>query len=89
MTAIENALLVWLVIGAGIAAGVFVVSRGAIEIAFIGYRVLEQRLDPRVATRQTILITGGILVAGAAVAVIAGISITFFLGTLLQGAPLE
>lgn len=89
MTAIENALLVWLVIGIGITAGVFIVARAAIQIAEVGYRVLEKRLDPQVATRQTILLTLAMLLAGGAVAVIAAISIAFFLGSLLRDAPLE
>ena len=89
MTAIENALLVWLVIGIGITAGVFIVARTAVQIAEVSYRVLEKRLDPQVATRQTILLTLAMLLAGGAVAVIAAISIVFFLGNLLQNAPLE
>ncbi len=89
VTAVENALLVWLVIGIGITAGVFIVARAAIQIAEVGYRVLEKRLDPQVATRQTILLTLAMLLAGLAVAVIAAISIAFFLGNLLQDAPLQ
>jgi len=89
VTAIENALLVWLVIGIGITAGVFIVARAAVQIAEVGYRVLEKRLDPQTATRQTILLTLAMLLAGGAVAVIAAISVSFFLGTLLQDAPLQ
>lgn len=89
MTPIENALLLWLVIGIGIAAGVFIVARAAVQIAEVAYRVLEKRLDPRVATRQTILLTLAMLLAGGAVALIAAISIAFFLGGLLQNAPLQ
>ena len=63
VTAIENALLVWLVIGIGITAGVFIVARAAVQIAEVSYRVLEQRLDPQVATRQTILLTLAMLLA--------------------------
>ncbi|MDO8562914.1 MAG: hypothetical protein Q7S25_03610 [Candidatus Limnocylindria bacterium] len=89
MTATESALLVWLVIGIGITAGVFIVARAAIQIAEVAYRVLEKRLDPQVATRQAVLLTLAMLLAGGAVAVIAAISIAFFLGSLLQNAPLE
>jgi len=89
VTAIENALLVWLVIGIGITAGVFIVARAAVQIAEVAYRVLEKRLDPQVASRQTILLMLAMLLAGFAVAVIAAISIAFFLGSLLQNAPLQ
>jgi hypothetical protein len=50
----EIAILIWFVIAAGIAAGAFVIARSAIQIASVAYNVLEKRLDPRVATRQTI-----------------------------------
>jgi hypothetical protein len=53
----EIAILIWFVVGAGIAAGAFVLARSAIQIASIAYSVLEKRLDPRVATRQTIALT--------------------------------
>ena len=41
------------------------------------------------ATRQTIMLTAAMLAAGIAVSFIAAISIAYFLGTLLQSAPLE
>ena len=89
MTGIENALLVWLIIGIGITAGVFLIARAAVQIAEVAYRVIEKRLDPKVATREGILLTLGMLAAGLAVAFIAAVAIAYFLGTLLQGAPLE
>ena len=53
----ESAILIWFIVGAGIAAGAFVLARSTIQIASVGYSVLEKRLDPRVATRQTIALT--------------------------------
>jgi len=66
----EGAILVWFIVGAGIAAGAFVLARSAIQIASVGYGVLEKRLDPRVATRQTVLLTVAALAALVATSII-------------------
>jgi hypothetical protein len=39
---VEAAILVWLTVGAGVAAGVFVVARSAIQIGSVAYRVMEK-----------------------------------------------
>ena len=80
----EVAILIWFAIGAGIAAGVFVIARSAVQIAAVGYNVLEKRLDPRVATRQTILLTLAVLASLVATSIIAGIAILSLFATLLQ-----
>jgi hypothetical protein len=81
---VEAAILVWLAVGAGIAAGVFVVTRSAIQIGSVAYRVMEKQLSSGAATRQTILLSivmmGGILVT----AVIAGYAIFAIFGQLLD-----
>ena len=80
----EVAILIWFIIGAGIAAGVFVIARSAVQIAAVGYNVLEKRLDPRAATRQTILLTLAVVAALIATSIIAGIAILSLFATLLQ-----
>ena len=77
----EIAILIWFLVGAGIAAGAFLVARSAIQIASVAYNVLEKRLDPRVATRQTIALTLAATAALIATSIIAGIAIL----ALLQG----
>ena len=62
LTSVEGAILVWLAIGVGIAAGVFIVARSAIQIASVAYRVIEKEMDARTATRQTTLLSLAILV---------------------------
>jgi len=89
VTGVESALLVWLVIGIGIVAGVFIVARSAVQIGEVAYRVIEKRLDTGTATRQSLLLTLGMILAGLAVSFVAATAIAFFIGTLLQGAPLE
>jgi len=85
----EGAILIWFLIGAGIAAGAFVLARSAIQIASVGYSVLEKRLDPRVATRQTILLTLAALAALIATSVIAGIAILAILQGLINASGLN
>ena len=85
----EGALLIWFVVGAGIAAGAFIIARSAIQIATVAYNVLEKRLDPRVATRQTILLTLGGLVAVVATSIIAGIAILAMLQGLINASGLN
>ena len=85
----EAAILIWFIIGAGIAAGAFVLARSAIQIASVGYGVLEKRLDPRVATRQTILLTIAALAALVATSIIAGIAILAILQGLINASGLN
>lgn len=85
----EIAILVWFVIAAGIAAGAFVIARSAIQIASVAYDVLEKRLDPRVATRQTIALTLAGIAALVATSVIAGIAILAMLQGLVNASGLN
>ena len=85
----EAAILIWFIVGAGIAAGAFVLARSAIQIAAVGYSVLEKRLDPRVATRQTILLTLVAIAALIATSVIAGIAILALLQGLINASGLN
>ena len=85
----EGAILIWFLVGAGIAAGAFILARSAIQIASVGYGVLEKRLDPRVATRQTILLTFAALAALVATSIIAGIAILAMLQGLINASGLN
>ena len=85
----EIAILIWFVVGAGIAAGAFILARSAIQIASIGYNVLEKRLDPRVATRQTILVTLAAIAALVATSIVAGIAILAMLQGLVNASGLN
>lgn len=85
----EIAILIWFLIGAGIAAGAFILARSAVQIASLGYGVLEKRLDPRVATRQTILLTVAALIALVATSVVAGIAILALLQGLINASGLN
>jgi len=85
----EGAILIWFAIGAGIAAGAFLMARSAVEIAVVAYGVLEKRLDPKVATRQTVVLTLAIIVAVIATAIIAGYAILSIFASLIQNGTFE
>ena len=85
----EMGILIWFVIGAGIAAGAFVLARSAIQLAAVAYNVLEKRLDPRVATRQTIALTLAAVSALIATSVIAGIAMLAMLQGLINASGLN
>lgn len=88
MTSVEGAILVWLAIGVGIAGGVFIIARSAIQIASVAYRVVERDIDARTATRQTTLLSLAIVAALIVTAVIAGYAILVMFATLLEGSGL-
>ena len=81
---VEGAILIWLAIGIGIAGGVFLVARTAVQMATVAYKVIEKQMDPRTATRQTGLLSLAMLAALAATAVIAGYAILTLFASLLQ-----
>jgi len=81
---IEGAILIWLAIGAGIAAGVFVVARSAVQLGSVAYRVMEKQLSREAATRQTMLLSGAMLVALFITAIIAGFAIFAIFGSILE-----
>jgi len=81
---IEGAILIWLAIGAGIAAGVFVVARTAVQLGSVAYRVMEKQLSGGAATRQTMLLSGAMLVALFITAIIAGFAIFAIFGSILE-----
>src|SRR5438876_9988629 len=68
----EWAILIWLAIGAGIAGGVFLVARSAVQIGSVAYRAMEKELSRQAATRQTALLSLAISAAPAVTAASAG-----------------
>ncbi|HEV8536257.1 MAG TPA: hypothetical protein VGR87_11160 [Candidatus Limnocylindria bacterium] len=83
---VEAAILVWLAIGAGIAAGVFVVARSAIQIGSVAYRVMEKELSRGAATRETAALSFAMIAALIVTAFIAGYAIFAIFGTILESS---
>ena len=83
---IEIAILIWLVIGVGITAGVFLVARTAVQMASVAYRVIEKQISSREATRQGGLLSLALLAALAATSLIAGYAIFVLFASLLDNS---
>lgn len=56
-------MLVWVAVGAGITAGVFLLARAVVEMSAVAYAAFERTISRAEATRR-----GAALMAGAAVA---------------------
>ena len=84
VTSADWGILIWLAIGAGIAAGVFLVARSAVQIGSLAYRVMEKQLSGQVATRQAALLSVAMIAALVVTAVIAGYAIFAIFGQLLE-----
>ncbi len=82
----EVAILIWLVIGIGITAGVFLVARAAVQIASVAYKVIEKQMDAKTATRQTGALSLVIILGLAATAFVAGYAILVVFGSLLDNS---
>jgi hypothetical protein len=85
VTPTEAGILVWLAVGAGIAGGVFLIARSAIQIGSVVYRVMEKQLSRGAATRQTALLSLAMISALVITALIAGYAIFAIFGQLLEG----
>lgn len=83
---VEVAILIWLVVGIGITAGVFLIARTAVQMATVAYKVIEKEMDGRTATRQTGLLSVAMLVALIATAVVAGYAILVLFSSLLDSS---
>ena len=84
VTSTEWGILIWLAIGAGIAGGVFLVARSAVQLGSVAYRVMEKQLSRGAATRQTALLSLAMLGALLVTALIAGYAIFAIFGQLLE-----
>jgi hypothetical protein len=84
VTSTDWSILMWLAIGAGIAGGVFLIARSAVQIGSVAYRVMEKQLSGSAATRQTALLTLAMIAAVLVTAVIAGYAIFAVFGQLLD-----
>jgi hypothetical protein len=86
VTPTEISILVWLAVGAGVAAGVFIVARSAVQIGSVAYRVMERQLSGGAATRQTLLLGSAMIAGLVATALVAGYAIFAIFGSLLESS---
>ena len=62
----EVSILIWVLIGAGVTAGVFLIARAVVEVGAVAYAYVERNISRNEAMRR-----GGVLMAGAAAALAA------------------
>jgi len=84
VTSTDWGILIWLAVGAGIAGGVFLIARSAVQIGSVAYRVMEKQLSGRAATRQAALLSVAMIAALVVTALIAGYAIFAIFGQLLD-----
>ena len=84
VTSADWGILIWLAIGAGIAGGVFIIARSAVQIGSVAYRVMEKQLSGQAGTRQAALLSVAMIAALVVTAVIASYAIFAIFGQLLD-----
>lgn len=84
LAAMELAILAWLVVGAGITAGAFLLARAVVEIGAVAYAAFERTVTGREAARQGIALTAGAAAALLVTAVIAAIAVLAIFAGLLS-----
>lgn len=82
----EVAILVWVVVGAGITAGVFLVARAVIEVGALTYAAIEKNITPGQAARKGAVLMAGAGAALAATAVIAALAVLALFAALLASS---
>ncbi len=76
----------WVVVGAGITAGVFLVARTVVEIGAVAYAAIERTMSRREATQRSAALLAGATVALIATAIVAAIAVlAVFAGVLQAG----
>jgi len=81
----ELVILGWALVFAVVAAGVFIAARAIVQIASVAYETIERRRDRASATRETALLSLGVVVSLAVTALVAATAIVLILATFLNG----
>jgi hypothetical protein len=80
----EQAMLVWVVVGAGITAGVFLIARAAVEISGVAYAYVERNISRSEAMRRGATLVAGAGAALAVTALIFGIAVLALFAAVLS-----
>ena len=79
-------MLVWVVVGAGITAGVFLLARAVVEMGAVAYAAIERTITRREAMQRGAALAAGAGAALAATAVIFAIAVLAIFAALLASA---
>lgn len=77
-------MLMWVVVGAGITAGVFLVARAVVELGAVAYALIERTIGRREAAQRSAALMAAAGVALAATALIFAIAVLAIFAGLLQ-----
>jgi hypothetical protein len=80
----ELQILIWVVVGAGITAGVFLLARAVVEVGAVAYAAIERNMTRREATQRSAALLAGAGVALVATALVAAIAVLAIFAGLLQ-----
>ncbi len=80
----ELTILLWVVIGAGITAGVFLLARAVVEVGAVAYAAIERTMTRREATRRSAALLAAAVVVLIATAIVAAIAVLVVFAGLLQ-----
>ncbi len=78
-------MLVWVVVGAGITAGVFLLARAVVEIGGVAYAAIERTISREAAAKRGAALAAGAGAALLAAALIAAIAVLAIFASLLNG----
>jgi hypothetical protein len=79
----ETAILVWVIVGAGITAGAFLLARAVVEIGAVAYAAIERTITRREAVQRGTALAAGAGAALVVTAVIFAIAVLAIFAALL------
>ena len=77
-------MLVWVVVGAGITAGVFLLARAVVEMGAVAYAAIERTITREQAARRGAALAVGATAALAVTALIAAIAVFAIFASVLS-----
>ncbi len=77
-------MLIWVVVGAGVTAGVFLLARAVVEVSAVAYAYVERRIGGGEAARRSAALVAGAGAALAATALIFAIAVLAIFAALLS-----
>jgi hypothetical protein len=80
---VEIAILVWVIVGAGITAGVFLLARAVVEMGAVAYAAFERTITRREAVQRSAALAAGAGAALVVTAVIFAIAVLAIFAALL------
>lgn len=81
-------MLIWVVVGAGITAGVFLIARAVVEVSGVAYAYIEKTIGRREAMQRSAVLMAGAGAALVVTALIFAIAVLALFAALLSQSSL-